>query len=95
MQEDRSLTVQPGKIIKTGYADVFRVRLACRERMAVGDIDRAFQKRLQHGAAQPWPCPNGHWEDGLFVIHDGRHEWVASIMLGQTHLLVAWIEDCD
>lgn len=90
--DDRALVVPPGAIVRTGYVDVFNVRLACRERMAVGDVDRAFQRRLQAGSSQRWPCPNGEWHDDVFVLLDGRHEWVASVMLGQTHLLVAWIE---
>lgn len=89
--EDRSIAVPPGAVIKTGYVDVFKCRLACRERMALGDVNGAFQKRLQLGSKQPWPCPRGYWEGDVFVIVDGRHEWVASVMLGLSHILVAWI----
>jgi hypothetical protein len=91
MQPDRSLRVPPGHIVRTGYVEVFRCRLANRERMAVGDVDRAFQ-RLLLGADCQWPCPNGHWDGETFTILDGRHEYVASVMLGKTHILVAWIE---
>jgi hypothetical protein len=90
---DRSISVPAGHLVRTGYVEIHKVRLACRERMAVGDVDRAFQKRLQLGTDQPFPCPNGIWdEDGWFVIYDGRHEFVACLMLGLTHLLVAWVE---
>lgn len=89
---DRSLAVPPGHIVVTGYVDVFRVRLACRERMAVGDVDRAYQRRLQMGDRQEWPCPNGRWDGETFTILDGRHEWLSAVMLGQTHILVAWVE---
>lgn len=92
MIADRALLVPPGKVIHTGYVGVFNVVLDNRERIAVGDIDRAFQRILQQGDACQWPCPNGHWEGDTFHIHDGRHEWVASVMLGKTHILVAWIE---
>lgn len=91
--QDRAMAVPAGWIVKTGYVDVFRVRLACRERMAVGDVGNAYQKRLQAGSSQPWPCPNGEWDGDTFVLHDGRHEWVASVMLGHSHLLVAWLEE--
>lgn len=89
---DRSLIVKPGQIVRTGYVDVFQCRLACRERMAVGDVDRAYQRVLQRGEDCSWPCPNGHWEGDRFIIEDGRHEWTASVMLGKSHILVAWIE---
>lgn len=89
---DRSLSVPLGSTVRSGYVDVFHVRLACRERMAIGDMDRAYQKRLQAGPEQPWPCPHGHWDGDTFVIVDGRHEWLACVALGYDTMLVAWID---
>lgn len=87
---DRSMAVAPGQIIETGYVPVENVVLACRERMAVGDVNTAYQKRLQLGDHQSWPPPRGHWRGDRFVVVDGRHEFVAALMLGQSHLFVAW-----
>ncbi|WP_274426762.1 hypothetical protein [Chelativorans sp. YIM 93263] len=92
---DRGIAVPAGSIVRTGYVKVENVILACRARMAIGDVDRAYQKRLQLGSKQPWPCPNGYWEGDRFVIRDGRHEYVATLMLGHSHLLVAWIESVE
>lgn len=89
---DRSIAVPAGAIVRTGYLDVHKVRLACRERMAVGDVDRAYQRRLQLGDQQPFPCPNGSRDGDMFVIQDGRHEYVASLMIGYSTILVAWVE---
>lgn len=89
---DRSIRVPAGKVVKTGYVDVFACRLACRDRMAVGDVSAAYQKLLQCGPDQPFPCPNGFWQQNSFIIQDGRHAYVAALMLGWSHLLVAWIE---
>jgi hypothetical protein len=89
---DRSMAVPPGAVVRTGYVSVWAVRHACRERMALGDVQGAFQRRLGLGAYQAWPCPRGHWEGERFVIVDGRHEHVAAVLLGQEHLLVAWVE---
>ena len=75
-----------------GVCRCVQVRLACRERIAVGDFDRACQKRLQAGPDQPWPCPTGWWDGESFVLCDGRHEWLATVALGYEHLLVAWLE---
>lgn len=91
--QDRSMSVPPGHRVATGYVEVHRVRLACRDRMAVGDVSASYQRLLQMGGEQPWPCPNGAWEDDTFVIHDGRHQYVASLMLGYEYILVAWIEE--
>lgn len=87
------MVVPHGKVVRTGYVDVFKVRLACRDRISVGDFGHAYQKRLQCGDKQPFPCPNGEWDGDTFVIHDGRHEWLATVALGHTHILVAWISD--
>lgn len=92
---DRSIGVPPGYVVRTGYVDVFRVRLACRERMAIGDIDRAYQRRLQMGSAHPYPSPVGYWDGDTFILLDGRHEWVATVALGHTHMLVAWLAPAE
>lgn len=90
------MLVPPGKIVRTDYVSVWNVKLACRERMAAGDVAAAFEKLLQTGSNSPWPCSRGHWEGephkSKFVIVDGRHEYVASIMLGKEFILVAWVE---
>lgn len=59
--------------------------------MAVGDVDRSYQRLIQQAPAQSWPPPVGHWEGETFVVEDGRHEYIASVMLGYSHLFVAWI----
>lgn len=92
LAEDRSLAVPPGATVRTGYVAIDAVKLACRDRMAVGDVDRAYQRRLQLGDHQPWPCPRGHWEGDRFVVVDGRHDVIAATMLGLDHVLVAWPE---
>ena len=81
----------PGRRIETGYVPVEMVALGCRDRMAVGDVERAYRRRPQLGSLQPWPCPRGHFQGERFVIVDGRHEYVTALMLGQEHILVAWL----
>jgi hypothetical protein len=89
---DRGMSVPEGHIVRTDYVQIEKIRMACRERMAVGDVDRAYQKVLQQGAGTAWPPPYGRWEGETFLLLDGRHEFIASLMLGKTHLLVAWVE---
>ncbi|MGN7869356.1 hypothetical protein [Paracoccus sp. 22332] len=91
--EDRGLAVPAGHRVHSDYVPIDRVRLACRDRMAVGDVERAMQRRMAAAPGQPWPCPIGHWDGVQFVIVDGRHEYVAALMLGCSHVLVAWIGD--
>lgn len=88
---DRSLSVPPGKTVQTGYVAVNRVRLGCRDRMGCGDVETAYRRQLALGDHQAWPCPVGQWDGDEFVIHDGRHAYVAALMIGLDHVLVAWI----
>jgi hypothetical protein len=90
--QDKTISVPTGMRVATGYVDIFKVRLACRERMAVGDVGAAYQSQLQLGSSQAFPCPTGFWEGETFVIEDGRHTWVAAVMLGLQCVLVAWLE---
>jgi hypothetical protein len=93
---DRSLAVPPGRRVVTGYVPIHRIRLACRDRMAVGDVEKAHRQQLQLGSYQAWPPPRGYWEGGdVFVIEDGRHAMVAALMIGIEHLFVAWLENTN
>nr|WP_315051301.1 hypothetical protein [uncultured Brevundimonas sp.] len=89
---DRSISVPPGHLVRTGYVAVGQVDMACRARMAVGDVKESYERLIQMGSHQPWPCPRGHWSGERFVVVDGRHQFVASLMLGLEYLLVAWVE---
>ena len=89
---DRSMTVPRGHIVRTAHVPVHQIKLGNDSRIGVGDVERAYQKRLQCGDGQPWPCPNGEWDGEWFVIHDGRHEYIATLMLGFRTILVAWTE---
>lgn len=90
--EDRGMTVPQSAVVKTGYVAVEAVSLKCRDRMAVGDVQSAMSRRMAAAPGQPWPCPVGEWDGERFYISDGRHEYIAALMLGCTHILVAWID---
>lgn len=93
--EDRTMAVPPGHFVRTGYVAVENVKLACRDRMTPGDVKVAYERLLQLGDHQPWPAPCGHWKDDRFIVVDGRHQFIASLMLGKTHIFVAWLDDGD
>lgn len=85
--EDRSLYVPAGNLVATGYVPVEDVVLACRDRMAVGDVEASVRRLLQLGDASRWPPPVGQWRgDGRFILLDGRHEYVATLMLGRERI---------
>ena len=90
--QDRSISVPPGHRVVTGYVPIEDVKMACRARMAVGDVESAYRRQLALGDHQAFPPPNGVWEGDRFVLRDGRHAFLSALMLGFTHLLVAWLE---
>ena len=90
--EDRSMAVPPGAKVITGYIPIHDFVRACRDRVAIGDVERAMQRRMSCAPASPWPVPVGEWRSERFWIFDGRHEYVGALMLGCTHILVAWVE---
>ncbi|WP_108459208.1 hypothetical protein [Devosia naphthalenivorans] len=89
--EDRGMVVPSGATVCTGYVPTADIIMACRDRMAIGDVERSMQRRMACAPDQPWPCPVGEWRGDRFAIFDGRHEFIAALMLGVEHVLVAWI----
>ena len=82
-------------MVRTSFSEMMRAAStarACRARMAVGDVEAAYRKQLALGDHQAFPCPNGRWDGERFAILDGRHAFISALMLGMTHLLVAWTE---
>lgn len=90
--EDRTVKVPSGRIVRTDYVPMHKIELRNRSRMSVGDVESAFRRLLALGDAQPWPPPVGFWDGVRFVVQDGRHQYIAALMLGHSHLFVAWIE---
>lgn len=87
------MVVPPGSKVITDYVPIEDVVLACRDRMQPSDVERAMQRIMSCAPASPWPCPVGQWrEDKRFAVHDGRHQAVAALMLGHSHILVAWVD---
>ncbi|MFC3632214.1 hypothetical protein ACFOM8_22710 [Paracoccus angustae] len=69
--QDRSISVPPGHRVVTGYVPIDQITIACRARMAVGDVEAAYRRQLALGDHQAFPCPNGTWKGERFSIHDG------------------------
>jgi hypothetical protein len=47
---------------------------------------------LNLGKCAPWPPVIGHWEGGRFLVDDGRHDYLAALMIGRDKLFVCWLE---
>jgi hypothetical protein len=86
--------VPPGHCVRTGYVPIPDVVCLARpgHQLLPAEVERAYRRQLELGDQQPWPPPTGYWRsDRRFVLTDGRNRYVASLMLGLEHLLVAWL----
>jgi len=43
-------------------------------------VEKKFRRLLNIGDCAPWPPIVGHWENGRFVVCDGRHDYLAALM---------------
>jgi hypothetical protein len=86
--------VPPGHVVRTGYVPIHDVVCLAPfgHQLLPAEVERAYRRQLELGPEQAWPCPTGYWRgDRRFVLTDGRNRFVASLMLGVEHLLVAWL----
>lgn len=92
MTEDRGFLVRPDQTVMTRWIDIDLCILGNRTRMDFAAIERAGRRLLLQGDCGSWPPVNGQWrEDGRFVVHDGRHQYLAELALGRTAVFVAWL----
>lgn len=86
--------VPAGHVARTGYVRTEDV--VCRapfgHQLLPAEVERAYRRQLELGESQAWPPPTGYWrQDRRFVLTDGRNRYIAAVMLGLEHLLVAWL----
>lgn len=91
--EDRSMLVLPHQRVETAWVDIDCCRLGCRVAMSPEAVEKKYRRLFQQGDGAPWPPIVGHWEGPRFVVCDGRHEYLAALMLGRNLLFVAWLVD--
>jgi len=87
------MIIPAGQVLKTGYvrtADVvFPMTGAA---MSITEVKEKITQFTAIKEAQAYPLPVGRWEGGRFLLWDGRHRYIASLMLGREKMLVAWLE---
>jgi hypothetical protein len=90
--EDRSMCVQLYQVVRTAWVDIDLCRLSFRMPMSPEAVEKKFRRLLSLGDCAPWPPVVGHCEDGRFFVCDGRHDYLAALMIGRTKLFVCWLE---
>jgi hypothetical protein len=90
--EDRSMCVQPHQVVRTAWVDIDLCRLNTRLPMSPEAVEKKYRRLLNLGDCAPWPPVVGHWADGRFVVCDGRHDYLAALMIGRDKLFVCWLE---
>ena len=89
---DRTLIVPPGQTVMTAWIDIDVCVLGCRVLMAPEAVEKRFRVLLNLGECAEWPPIVGHWRcDGRFAVDDGRHTYLASLMIGRRDLFVCWL----
>ena len=87
-------TVPAGHVVRTGYVPIHDVICMAPygHQLLPAEVERAYRHQLELAGEQRWPPPTGYWRgDRRFVLTDGRNRYVACLMLGIEHLLVAWL----
>jgi hypothetical protein len=90
--EGRSMCVQPNQVVRTAWVDIDLCRLSFRLPMSPEAVEKKYRRLLNLGECAPWPPIVGHWEVGRFVVCDGRHDYLASLMIGRDKLFVCWLD---
>jgi hypothetical protein len=90
--EDRSMCVQPDQVVRTAWVDIDLCKLVGRVRMSPEAVEKKFRRLLNLGEAAPWPPVVGHWQGERFLVDDGRHDYLAALMLGREKLFVCWLD---
>ena len=98
--EDRSMCVQPHQVVRTAWIDIDSCKLGFRLRMSPEAVEKKFRRLLNLGEGAPWPPIVEHWEGERFLVDDGRHDYLAALMIGRDKLFVCWLEtgpvvNCD
>lgn len=91
--EDRSMCVQPHQVVRTAWIDIDLCKLGCRLPMSPEAVEKKFRRLLNLGDCAPWPPVVGHWDGERFLVDDGRHDYLAALMLGREKLFVCWLHD--
>ena len=94
VREWTGLVVPAGHTVRTGYVPIHEVVVftSFGHQLLPAEVERTYRRQLELGDQQAWPPPTGYWrEDRRFVLTDGRNRFVAALMLGIEHLLVAWL----
>lgn len=91
--EDRSMCVQPSQVVQTAWVDIDLCKLGCRSPISPEAVEKKFRRLLNIGDCAAWPPIVGHWEGERFLIDDGRHDFLASLMLGREKVFVCWLQD--
>lgn len=54
-------------------------------------VEAKFRRFLNLGDNSAWPPVVGHWSEDRFIVMDGRHEYLAALMIGRTRIFVCWL----
>jgi hypothetical protein len=86
--------IPAGHILKSGYVNTSEIVFPHHhaDPMAVAAVEDKVRQYTSIKEGSAYPLPIIEWIDGKPVLKDGRHRYIASLMLGRKTMLVAWVE---
>jgi hypothetical protein len=84
--------IPKGHILKSAYIPIEDIVFTCDVPMGVEGVRDKINQWLSHKEGQSYPLPVGEWKDGKLHLWDGRHRYIAALMLARKSMLIAWVE---
>lgn len=93
MQGVQAVIVPAGHIVVSGHVRTKEIVFPdhCAP-MAIASVKEKIDQFTHIKTGEAYPLPLGAWQDGRFHLWDGRHRYIAALMLARETMLVAWIE---
>lgn len=87
------MIIPAGHVLKSAYLPLLEIVFPLNGApMAIASVKEKIDHYSSIGPGQTYPLPIGKWVDGRFHLWDGRHRYIASLMMGRSTMLVGWVE---
>lgn len=85
------MIIPEGHILVTGYVPTNEIVFHSECVMSVTDVKEKITQQTHIRGGTAYPVPIGDWRDGRFHLWDGRHRYIAALLLNRKTMLVGWV----
>jgi hypothetical protein len=87
------MMIDEGHVMRSAYVKTAEIVFPMGGRpMAVASVEEKVRRASAYPGREFYPLPVGKWVERRFHLWDGRHRYIAALMLGQETMLVCWTE---